>query len=144
MAARIIADAHHTPEKTHSSHRGACRFSVDPLFRAACNFSVRVRILRTVALFILLAMLGGQLSDVFDKPDRSPRVKSDPDYMLVVAAACVGFAFLVAKRVLASSRHPLAKTRESRAESSPAMFFALVRETNVAGPSPPSVSPLRI
>lgn len=105
---------------------------------------MRLGISRTVALLILLAMLGGQLSDVFDKPDRSPRVKNDPDYMLVVSAACLGFALLVAKRSLDSSRRPLSQTNDSQPEPSWTMFFTLVPEPTLSGPSPPSLSPLRI
>ena len=105
---------------------------------------MRLGISRTAALLILLAMLGGQLSDVFDKPDRSPRVKNDPDYILVVSAACLGFALLVAKRSLASSRGPLTQANDRQAEPSVPMLFALVADTTVAGPSPPSLSSLRI
>lgn len=89
-------------------------------------------------------MLGGQLSDVFDKLDRSPRVTNDPDYMLVVSAACAGFALLVVKRAMALSRRPLAQTNNRQPEPSVPTLFTLVPEVTVAGPSPPSLSPLRI
>lgn len=96
-----------------------------------------------MALFIILAMLGGQLADVFDKADRSSRVKNDPDYMVVVAAACVGFALLVAKRTLAFSRHPVARTNNSQPKLPSSVSWTLAPEPSLAGPSPPPLS-LRI
>lgn len=96
-----------------------------------------------MALFIILAILGGQLADVFDRADRSSRVKNDPDYMLVVAAACVGFALLVSKATLALSRHPFARTNNSQPEVPSAFPWTLAPEPSLSGPSPPSLS-LRI
>ena len=96
-----------------------------------------------MALFIILAMLGGQLADVFDKADRSSRVKNDPDYMLVVAAACVGFALLVARRTLASSRRPVERNNDSQPRLPFAICWTIAPEPSLSGPSPPPLS-LRI
>lgn len=96
-----------------------------------------------MALFIILAILGGQLADVFDKADRSSRVKNDPDYMLVVAAACVGFALLVSKATLALSRHPFARTNNSQPKLPFAICLTIAPEASLSGPSPPPLS-LRI
>jgi hypothetical protein len=62
-------------------------------------------------LVILIAMLGGQVTELFDRWDNTLQTGRDIDYSIVIVAACAGAVFAVAK-VLVSLFQPSPKKEE--------------------------------
>jgi hypothetical protein len=92
---------------------------------------------------LLMAMLGGHITELFDRWDHTLQTGTDVDYTVVIIAACVGVVFAVAKILIALFRYS-PRQEDSPEEQSFSFFPAMFPEISVAGPSPPLPLPLRI
>jgi hypothetical protein len=54
-------------------------------------------LLRSAAVIIMVAILGGHLTELFDHWDHTLRTGQDSDYLVVLIAGCAGAAFVIAK-----------------------------------------------
>jgi hypothetical protein len=100
-------------------------------------------LLRGTVLVIVVAMLAGQASELFDRWDHPLRTGRETAYPMVMAAACAGLALLLAKK-LASVFPCLRAGDASLAEESFPTLGAILPEICAAGPSPPHPPSLRI
>jgi hypothetical protein len=102
-------------------------------------------LLRSAAVIIMITILGGHLTEVFDRWDHTLRTGQDSDYLVVLIAVCAGAAFVLAE----SSRH-MRNLIRLVAESVSCILRSVV--TNFVAPktfafdlSPPStIAPIRI
>jgi hypothetical protein len=101
------------------------------------------RLLRWAVLIILTAMLGGHVSEMFDRWENTLQTGRDVDYTVVVVAACAGTVFVVAKGLIALFRYS-PKQADSPVEQSFSFLQTMFPEISAAGPSPPPLLPLRI
>jgi hypothetical protein len=101
------------------------------------------RLLRWAVLIILVAMMAGQVTELFDHWDHTLRTGREADYTLVVLAACAGLQLVIA-RSLVNFIRGLCAQDDSPAEPSFFLFQISFAETPVAGPSPPLLLSLRI
>jgi len=88
-------------------------------------------------------MLGGHVTELFDRWDHTLRTGKDADYTTVFVAACVAFVFAVATRAAAH----FARVRPLPVyivQESSRIFPVFFPETVVTGPSPPASVCLRI
>ena len=104
---------------------------------------MRRMLLRWPVLIILVAMFGGHVTELFDRWDNTLQTGRDIDYSIVIVAACVGVVFAAAKGLIGLLR------RSPKQEDSPVqpsfLFVQIVfPEVAAAGPSPPSLSSLRV
>lgn len=58
---------------------------------------MRAFLLRSAAVIIMVAILGGHLTELFDHWDHTLRTGQDSDYLVVLIAGCAGAAFVIAK-----------------------------------------------
>jgi hypothetical protein len=93
---------------------------------------------------LLVAMLGGHITELFDGWDRTLRTGQDIDYSVVVVAACLGVAFIAIKklalvfgRLLGAGNPPISLQLFPILQCS-------IAETPATGPSPPLPTPIRI
>ncbi len=106
---------------------------------------VRSILLRAAALLILAAILGGHVSELFDRWDNTLRTGRDADYAVVAVGACMGFAFALLGVKMATSflRRWL---RAGWGILSEALLPAprAAEEVPATGPSPPLLLAIRI
>lgn len=99
-------------------------------------------LLRFVMLVVVVAMVGGHVTELFDHWDHTMRSGTDSDYLVVIIAASIGVGLVGIKRVAA-----IVLSSFSHRPSVPqiaADFRSLMSESSVAGPSPPLLLPIRI
>lgn len=106
---------------------------------------MRKVLLRSAVLFIMAAMLGGHVTELFDRWDHTLRTGKDADYTVVLVAACAGAAFIAGR-----SSRLLHRLVSIVAEAAPCIFrSAVIRavalKTFAFDLSPPStIAPIRI
>ena len=101
------------------------------------------RVLRCAVLLIVVAMLSGHVSELFDHWDHTLRTGREADYTLVVIGACAGLEIVLARTLVRFFRG-LQVGRLSPGEASPRTFGVLAANILVAGPSPPLLLSFRI
>jgi hypothetical protein len=92
---------------------------------------------------LLVAMLGGHITELFDRWDHTLRTGKDVDYTVVLIAACLGVAFIAIKKLGLAIARLLAATAPPISQQ----LFATYQpsaETSATGPSPPLLIPIRI
>lgn len=99
--------------------------------------------LRWVVVLAVVAMLGGHITELFDRWDHTLRTGKDADYAVVMVAACAGVVLALAKKMSAFFRG-LRIESESPVEESSSPFAVRLMEAAVTGPSPPLLLQLRI
>jgi hypothetical protein len=99
--------------------------------------------LRWAVVIVVISMLGGHVTELFDRWDHTLRTGKDADYAVVMVAACTGLAFAIAKRLLSFFRG-LRVEKNSPVERSSSPFQVRFAETSATGPSPPLLLSLRI
>jgi len=104
---------------------------------------MRRTLLHSAVLITLVAMLGGHVTELFDRWDNTLQTGRDIDYAVVIVAACAGIVFAAARALVALFRH-LPKREDSPIQPSFSFFQIVFPEVAAAGPSPPSLLPLRI
>lgn len=104
---------------------------------------MRRTLLHSAALIILAAMLGGHVTELFDRWDNTLQTGRDIDYSIVIVAACAGIVFAAAKTLIALFRRS-PKQEDSPVQPSFSFLQIVFPEVAAAGPSPPSLLPLRI
>jgi hypothetical protein len=94
-------------------------------------------------LFLIAAMFGGHVTELFDRWDHTMRTGKDADYAVVVIAACAGVVFVAAKvsRLFRRAATPVEAVRPA---SRPAVMAAIALETFAFDLSPPPLTPIRI
>ena len=113
--------------------------------RSALSTIVPVRrtLLRWAVLIILAAMLGGHVTEMFDRWENTLQTGRDIDFNVVLIAACAGAVFVVAKSFVVlfyqSSKH-----EDSPVQQSFSLPQTIFTEIAAARPSPPPLLPLRI
>jgi len=99
--------------------------------------------IRWVVVLAVVAMLGGHITELFDRWDHTLQTGKDADYAVVMVAACVGVVLAIAKRLSAFFRG-LRIESESPVERSFSPLAVTLTDAEVIGPSPPLLLPLRI
>ncbi len=94
-------------------------------------------------LIILAAMLGGHVTEMFDRWENTLLTGRDVDFNVVIVAACAGVVFVVAKSLVVLFRY-LPKQKDSPVPQSFSLLQTMFPEITAAGPSPPPLLPLRI
>jgi hypothetical protein len=112
-------------------------------FRLSRIVPVRRILLRWAVLITLAAMLGGHMTELFDRWENTLQTGSDVDYTVVILAACAGVVFVVAKSLLVLFRR-LPEQKDSPVRQSFSLFQTIFPEISATGPSPPPLLPLRI
>jgi hypothetical protein len=104
---------------------------------------VRRSLLRWAVLITLTAMLGGHVTEMFDRWENTLQTGKDIDFSVVIVAACIGVVFVVAKSLAFLFRY-LPKQKDSPVQQSFSLFQTIFPEVSPPGPSPPPLLPLRI
>ena len=104
---------------------------------------VQRTLLRWAVLITLVAMLGGHVTEMFDRWENTLQTGRDIDFNVVIIAACAGVVFVVAKSLVVLFRQ-LSKHEDSPAQQSFSLLQTIFPEIATAGPSPPPLLPLRI
>ena len=104
---------------------------------------MRRTLLHSAVLITLVAMLGGHLTELFDRWDNTLQTGRDIDYAVVIVAACAGIVFAAAKGLIGLFRCS-PKQDDSPVQPSFSFLPIVFPEVAAAGPSPPSLLPLRI
>ncbi len=105
---------------------------------------MRLLLLRGVILVVLTAMLGGHVTELFDRWDHTLRTGKDADYTVVCVAACIGIAVVgIRKLTLVLTRLSVAEKAPASSQRLPNFHGALI-EPSATGPSPPLLLPIRI
>jgi uncharacterized membrane protein SpoIIM required for sporulation len=100
-------------------------------------------VLRAVMLFLIAAMFGGHITELFDRWDHTARTGQDSDYTVVVIAACAALVFVAAKVSRLFCRAP--KIVEALGSMFQRGLMAAVRSESFAFDlSPPPLTPIRI
>ena len=91
---------------------------------------------------LVAAVLGGHVTELFDRWDHTLETGQEVDYSVVLVAACAALALAVAVSAGTLVRRPAARRKPagSCVSSVPRTF---IPETALVGPSPPTL-PLRI
>lgn len=101
------------------------------------------RVLRWAVLLILMAMLSGHVSELFDHWDHTMRTGREADYTLVVIGACAGLELVLARALITLFRG-LQAERLSCGEQPLKACGVITASPLLAGPSPPLLLSLRI
>ncbi len=106
---------------------------------------MRKTLLHWAVLVVLAAMLGGQVTELFDHWDHTPQTGRDVDYTVVIVAACLGVVFAVANKLASTIRRLLTRAQPLEATNPPFSVFRSTAALPLAtGPPNSSLSPLRI
>jgi len=90
-----------------------------------------------------MAIVGGHISELFDRWENTLETGRDIDYSIVIVAACAGVVFAAAKGLIAIfGRSP--NQEDSPVQPSFSFFETIFPEVIAAGPSPPLPLPLRV
>ncbi len=100
-------------------------------------------LLRVAVLVILAAVLGGHVTELFDRWDQTLQTGREIDFTVVSIAACAGFALVAAKGAVRLLKRPSGSGDWIVERPAPA-FRAFIPDTSVAAFSPPPLLPLRI
>ena len=111
--------------------------------RLSTIIPVRRTLLRWAVLITLVAMLGGHVTEMFDRWENTLQTGRDIDFNVVIVAACAGIVFVVAKSLVVLFRQS-SKHEDSPVQQSLSLFQTIFPEIAAAGPSPPPLLPLRI
>ena|SRR5215472_6760900 len=104
---------------------------------------MRRTLLHSAVLITLVVMLGGHLTELFDHWDNTLQTGRDIDYSVVIIAVCAGIVFAAAKNLIGLFR---CVPKQDDAPFRPSFSFlrTVFPQVAAAGPSPPSLLPLRI
>jgi hypothetical protein len=105
---------------------------------------VRVMLRRCVIPVLLMAMLGGHITELFDRWDQTLRTGKDIDYSVVFVAACLGVAFITIKKLALVFRRLLGAGNLPISLQLFPILQRSIAETPATGPSPPLPTPIRI
>ena len=108
---------------------------------------MRSVVLRLAVLIMLTCMMGGQITELFDRWDDTLRTGQDIDYSVVFVAAAAGIVFVVANNLAARARRPLrsdATAPSAHAGSRASFVHGVTSDASASDPSPPPLLPLRI
>lgn len=125
---------------TTNTHKRACLTAPS---RLSTIVAVRRILLSWAVLIILVAMLGGHITELFDHWENTLQTGRDIDFSVVIVAACAGVVFVVATSLVVLFRH-LSKEKDSPVQQSSSLLRTIFLEIAAAGPSPPPPLPLRI
>ncbi len=104
---------------------------------------MRRTLLHSAVLITLVAILGGHVTELFDRWDDTLQTGRDIDYSVVIVAACAGIAFAAAKGLVALFRH-LPRREDAPVQPSFSFFRIMFPEVSAPGPSPPPLLSLRV
>src|SRR5690349_10624520 len=82
---------------------------------------VRRSLLRWAVLITLTAMLGGHVTEMFDRWENTLQTGRDTDFNIVIVAACAGIVFVVARSLVVLFRQSL-KHEDSPVQQSFSLF----------------------
>ena len=107
--------------------------------------AMRRAYLRWALIFVLGAMLGGHVTELFDHWDHTAQTGRDVDYTVVAVAACLGVVFAISKKLVFAALRLFATFRPPATIGQMASAFRMTSLDPLAtGPPVSSLSPLRI
>ncbi len=107
--------------------------------------AMRKTLLHSAALIILFGMVGGQITELFDRWDPPMHPERDVDYTVVLVAACLGVVFIIGKKLISLSRGLLAPLQWAELASRVLFGFPCASPEPLAtGPPAANLSQLRI
>src|SRR5207245_6904248 len=93
---------------------------------------VQRTLLRWAVLITLAAMLGGHVTEMFDRWENTLQTGRDVDFTVVIVAACAGVVFVVAKSLVVLFRY-LSKQKDSPVQQSFSLLQTICPEIAAAG-----------
>ena|ERR1043166_5703327 len=105
---------------------------------------MRKTLLHSAVLAILIGILGGQITELFDHWDPPLQTGSDVDYAVVIVAACLGVVFAVSKKLVSAGIRVFSPAKLLQISMSTSAGFRATPEPLDTGPPLLSRLSLRI